>query len=415
MTHPDANGRHLWPVNGPDPGVHELDPEPFPDPVHDPYESTPPTTTRRVRLTPAAGIRLRPTFWLWDGRMPHGAITIGPGREGIGKSLFCAWLAARVTLGELPGEHYGQPKSVIYAATEDSWERTLAGRLVVAGADMNRVFRVEVEHIGGMTLPLSLPKDCDAMASEITAHDVALLIVDPLISVLDEKINPHADRDLRTGLEPLAKLADQTGCTIFGLAHFNKASGTDVLSRIMGGRAFSAVARAVIAFARNTRDGDGSCVISQVKNNLGKLDVPSLRYVVESVELDTAEGPAQWGQMVITGETNVHVNDLLDDAPPSREETDRRKERELARAWLLEFLAGRDEPTWANDLYAAGAEVGNWSEDQLKNAKKNTPITVKKVGKRWYWQLPADDDAADSEEEGKSARAQERTEADPPS
>lgn len=397
MTHPNPGGRHLRPVNGPVTGVHEPDPEPVHDPATDPYDDAPPTT-RRVRLTPAAGIRLRPTYWLWDGRMPHGAITIGPGREGIGKSLFCAWLAARVTLGELPGAHYGTPKSVIYAATEDSWERTLAGRLVVAGADMQRVFRVEVEHIGGMTLPLSLPKDCDAMAEEITAHDVALLIVDPLISVLDEKINPHADRDLRTGLEPLAKLADQTGCTIFGLAHFNKASGTDVLSRIMGGRAFSAVARAVIAFARNTRDGDGSCVISQVKNNLGKLDLPSLRYVVESVELDTEEGPAEWGQMVITGETNLHVNDLLDDAPPSREDTDKRKEIDRAAAWLLEYLPEQAEPVpgehgkglLSTDIYAAGAEVGPWSDQQLKRAKEKTPFTARKVGKVWYWLVPAD-------------------------
>ena len=106
MTSPHADRRHLRPVNAPG------------GPVHEPSPSDPVNGTRRVRLTPAAGIRLRPTYWLWDGRMPHGALTIGPGREGIGKSLFCSWLAARVTLGQLPGVHYGQPKSVIYAATE---------------------------------------------------------------------------------------------------------------------------------------------------------------------------------------------------------------------------------------------------------------------------------------------------------
>ncbi|MFJ8912050.1 AAA family ATPase [Amycolatopsis sp. NPDC102389] len=388
MTHPDPSGRHLWPVDVPGAGVHELDPEPFGDDVHDPAESAPPSL-RSVRLTPVSEIKLRPTYWLWDDRMPHGALTVGPGREGIGKSLFCAWLAARVTLGELPGHHYGHPRSVIYAATEDSWERTLAGRLVVAGADLDRVFRVEVEHIGGSSLPLSLPKDCDAMAAQILAHDVALLIVDPLISVLDEKINPHQDRDLRSGLEPLAKLADETGCAIFGLAHFNKSTGTDVLSRIMGGRAFSAVARAAIAFARDTQAGDGSAVISQVKNNLGRLDLPSLRYIVESIELDTPEGPAQWGRMVITGETDVHVNDLLDETPPTREDGERRKDRDQAREWLLSMLTQRGEPVPAKEVYAEGAEVGPWSEDQLKNAKKNTPIQAKRVGSAWFWSLPA--------------------------
>ena len=46
---------------------------------------------------------------------------------------------------------------------------------------------------------------------------------------------------------------------------------------------FSAVARAVVAIARDTDSDDGSCVLSQAKNNLGRLDLPSLRYVIDSV------------------------------------------------------------------------------------------------------------------------------------
>ena len=80
-------------------------------------------------MTPATAIELRPTYWLWQGRIPHGALVLGPGREGIGKSLFCAWLAAHVTRGQLPGIYYGRPRSVVYAATEDSWERTIASRV----------------------------------------------------------------------------------------------------------------------------------------------------------------------------------------------------------------------------------------------------------------------------------------------
>lgn len=399
MTSPHADRWHLRPVNALESGVHQPPP---PEPVNGP-EPVAVNGTRRVVLTPAAGIRLRPTYWLWDDRIPQGSITVGPGREGIGKSLFCAWLAARVTLGELPGLHYGQPKAVIYAATEDSWERTLAGRLVVAGADMNLVYRVEIEHLDGRELPLSLPKDCDGLAVEIGRYGVGLLIVDPLISAVDPAINVNQDRDLRGALEPLARLADTADCAVFGLAHFNKASGTDVLSRIMGGRAFSAVSRASIAFARDTGADDGSCVISQVKNNLGRMDLPSLRYRVESVQLDTDEGTAEWGRLVMLGETDTHVNDLIDDTPANRDETDRRKDRDLARAWLLEFLTERGEPVPAKEIYAEGGEVGGWSEDQLKNAKKGTPVQARKVGKTWHWQL-----ADDAEEGRKSARAQER-------
>ncbi|MEV0073551.1 AAA family ATPase [Amycolatopsis sp. NPDC050768] len=327
---------------------------------------------------------MAPPTWLWDGRVPEGALTVGPGREGIGKSLFCAWLAAQVTHGRLPGVHEGSPKGVIYAATEDSWERTLAGRLHVAGADMDHVYRVEVEHISGTSMPLSLPRDCDAMADAIRAHNVALLIVDPLISVLDDNLNPHQDRDLRIGLEPLTKLADETGCTIFGLAHFNKSAGTDVLSRIMGGRAFSAVARAVIAFARNTRDDDGSAVISQVKNNLGELGLPSLRYVVESVEVQTPSGPGQWGRMVITGETDLHVNDLLDDAPPDRAE---RRENEAAQDWLRDYLTEHGGEAASAEAKQA-AKIDGITERTLARARTKLGITVRTEGRATFWRLP---------------------------
>lgn len=77
--------------------------------------------TRRLRLTPASAIRVRPVHWVWQDRMPSGALTLIPGREGIGKSLTLVWLTAQLTRGTLPGIHLGTPRPVFYAATEDSW------------------------------------------------------------------------------------------------------------------------------------------------------------------------------------------------------------------------------------------------------------------------------------------------------
>lgn len=395
MSYPNTN-RHLQPVHAAPDTVHE------PPPLETVNGEQQLIETRRVVLTPAAGVRLRPTFWLWDERVPQGAITVAPGREGIGKSLFCSWLAARVTHGELPGVHYGAPKGVVYAATEDSWERTLAGRLTVAGADLNRVFRVDVERVGGDLVPLSLPRDCASMAAAVEAHDVALLIVDPLISAVDPKFNVNQDRDLREALEPLVRLADDTGCSIFGLAHFNKASGTDVLSRIMGGRAFSAVARSVVAFARDTRLGDGTCVISQVKNNLGRLDLPSLRYSVESVERMTDEGPAQWGRLRILEETDTHVNDLLDHVPGNNGEDT--SDRAAIQQWLTEFLAANDGAALMTAITEAGTAERSYSVDQLKRAKSQAGVISRKRGNAWWWHLP--DEA--TTQGSKGARGQEQ-------
>jgi hypothetical protein len=49
-----------------------------------------------------------------------------------------------ITRGVLSGEFFGMPKSVLVAAAKDSWSQTIVPRLIAAGADLDRVFRVEI-------------------------------------------------------------------------------------------------------------------------------------------------------------------------------------------------------------------------------------------------------------------------------
>jgi hypothetical protein len=330
---------------------------------------------RRVRLTPASAIRMRPVHWAWAERIPNGSLTVIPGREGIGKSLLLAWLAAQVTRGTLPGCFEGTPRPVIYAATEDSWSHTIGPRLYAAGADLEMVYRVDVEQDGRIDA-LTLPSDTSALAREISALGVALLAADPLLSLIHAGIDTHRDRDLRTALEPLAKLADETKCAVVGLAHFNKSASTDALNLITGSRAFSAVARAVLAIARDTEADDGSCVLSQAKNNLGRLDLPSLRYVIDSAEVPTDEGPAYVGRLEFTGESDRSVSDILGEAPVPGES---RAERDDAASWLVHYLAqAGGQAAWKDVRKAALAE--GIAERTLQRARTRAKVTTERTG-----------------------------------
>jgi hypothetical protein len=299
---------------------------------------------RRVRLTPASTIKPRPVRWVWDDRIPAGALTLIPGREGIGKSLTLVWLTACITRGSLPGIHNGVPRPVIYAASEDSWAHTVVPRLIAAGADLDMVYRIDVETELGKDAPLTLPRDTEDLAESIKGMSVAMLALDPLMSVLAAGIDTHRDRELRTALDPLTALADDTGCAVVGLAHFNKGGGSDALNQITGSRAFSAVARAVISIARDPDDEDGSCVMSQSKNNLGRLDLPHLRYVVQSVEVDTEEGPAQVGRLDFTGESERGVSDILGDTADSEERSARIEAADWLKDYLLDPTRGGEAP-----------------------------------------------------------------------
>jgi hypothetical protein len=346
--------------------------------------------SRRLVLTAASEIKPRPVLWGWEDRMPAGHINLIPGREGIGKSLFLIWLTAQITCGMLPGAYYGTSRRVFYCATEDSWQHTIVPRLIAAGADLDLVYRVEVEILEtAAAVHIYLPQDCELLAAEIKRLDVAMVALDPLMSILDPSIDTHNDRELRTALEPLGKMADDTGCMITGLAHFNKSATDDPLTLVTGSRAFTAVVRSVIAVARDPEADDGSCVISQVKNNLGKLDLPNLTYIVQQAIVETDEGDARTGRLHFTGETEKSVRDLLAEAGNGAERTERAECAE----WLRQTLA--DGPRRTKEIEDEGRSQGfsqrtQWRARKQLGVKAEQLPTGSKGRNEWWLSLPAE-------------------------
>jgi len=249
----------------------------------------------RLRLTPASSFKMRRVRWVWEDRMPLGEICLIPGREGIGKSTFLAWLAAQITRGNLPGIYFGQPRAVLYAASEDAWDYTVAPRMFAAGADLDLVLRIDVVEAEGISGKLTLPTHSRLIPDAAKQVDAAMLMCDPILSNISERINPNHARELRFALEPLRDAAEQAGIAVAALAHFNKSRDVDVSTMVSGSRAWVEVARANIAIARDDREQpDGSKrvvqVLTQTKNNLGRLDLPSLEYVIVNHQFTLDDG-----------------------------------------------------------------------------------------------------------------------------
>jgi 5S rRNA maturation endonuclease (ribonuclease M5) len=351
-----------------------------------PVEDTrmvPPQTepARRIRLTRASAIKPRPVRWVWSDRIPQGELTLTPGRGGIGKSTFHCWLVAHLTRGTLSGVHFGKKKPCIIAATEDSWDRTIVPRLIAAGADMDLVLRVDVVTETNEVMSISVPRDVDELIMEINRIGAALLSVDPVMSVLHSTLDSHKDREIRLGLEPLGRLADRTGCGVLGNAHFNKSTGSDPLALIMASAAFGNVPRAALGFARDPDDEDGACVVSQIKNNLGRLDLPSLKYRIDSAIIDTEEGPADVGRLVMIGESDRSVADILRDRG-----TDETSSVDEAAEWLRAFLGNGPKPSL--EVVEHAREEAGISLRTLKRAKKDIGVESHKNEKVWWMSLP---------------------------
>lgn len=353
----------------------------------DPATDEPPAAPllREVRLTPASSITVRPVHWLWKDRIALGTLALLGGREGIGKSMVGYTLAADVTCGRLPGERQNQPKSVIVAATEDSWEHTIVPRLIAAGADLDRVFRVDVTTLEGVHTGLSLPRDLAQLRDAVQQVDAALILLDPLMSRLDTKLDSHKDAEVRVALEPLVKLADDTGVAVLGLIHVNKTASTDPLTMLMASRAFAAVARAVL-FMMLDPDDETIHLLGEPKNNLGRIDLPTLTFAIDSVHVaDTDEGPVWTGRVNWLGEREQTIREALE---ASGETAETRSATSEATDWLQDHLTSQGGTDESVSIKVAGRRAGH-SERTLKRAMQRLKVTVSSEGfpRKTYWTL----------------------------
>jgi hypothetical protein len=351
--------------------------------------TTPAKSKRSINLTWASTIDPKPVRWAWihldQGRIPLGSLVVAAGREGCGKSQFSIWLAAKVTRGTLPGVLEGEPRRVIIVATEDSWQHTIVPRLIAAGADRSMVARADVVTEGDDKLVISLPSDISLLEATIDQHEVALVILDPMLSVITETLNIHQARDMRTALEPLVAVADRTGCLMLGIAHFNKGNGTDAATLLSGSHAFRDVPRAIFGFAATRTER----VLSQVKNSLGRSDLPSFTYVIEPATVPTPEGDADVSRFVLGNISHRDVADILADGENS-EESDIRN---AAQEFLLSYLVSNDLATPASKAIAAGIANG-FTDDQMKKARmrmRDPRVLSRKAdfGGGWEWRIEA--------------------------
>lgn len=333
---------------------------------------------RRARITWASEIEPEPVVWAWrdedGGRIPAGSLSVAAGREGTGKSSFGIWMAAQITRGLLPGSFHGKPRRVLYVAVEDSWKHTIVPRLMAAGADRSMVGRFDVVNDFDEAITLSLPLDNRMFEDQLVQREVALAVVDPLMSVIDARIDSHRTRDVRTALDPLAAIADRTGAVILGIAHFSKASGSDISSLITGSGAFKDVPRSVLGFVRDDTEDDGARVMTQSKNSLGREDLPSLKYTIESTFIETRKGLAETGKFTWHGVSERTASEILRDTHSGEDPA----EAGDAKTWLRDYLTECGGEADAASVLKAGKAAG-FADSTLKNARRKV-ATTSRVG-----------------------------------
>lgn len=332
---------------------------------------------RRISLITATNVRTERLDWLIDNWVPRRSLTLLAGREGLGKSTIACDIAARATRGELNCD----PINVAYLNTEDSRSITVKPRLQAAGADLDRVFFIEVTTGTGTAGALTLPGDTSLLARELVAHNVGLVILDAAKSAMHSGLDGYRDDDVRQFLEPLAAMCDQHDMAVIGLVHFGKRESTDPGKLILGSVAWSQIARSVLSVAV---DDGGTLIITNTKGNLAPSQV-SREARLESVTIPTDDGRnTDVGRVAWGADTNVSAAELLG----SREDED--DDRTDAEAWLEDYLTDNG-PTPRAEVLKAAAKDRVASDRTIKRAFKKLGGVSESSGfpRVATWSLPS--------------------------
>lgn len=399
--------------------VHGDTPPPEP-PEPDPYAPPPDeeilvrARLRHVELTPASAIPPKRVRWIWKDRVAVGTLALLAGREGLGKSTLGYALAADITRGTLPGEYLGQPRSVLVCASEDSWEHTIIPRLIAAGANLDLVYQTELVTHDDMRISISLPRDFAEVERAALEVEAGLMILDPLMSVIDSKLDTHRDREVRQALEPLKTLAERGRMAILGLIHHNKSGSTDALQLVMGSKAFSAVARSVHTCIPDPDDEtQARRLFATSKNNLGRLDLPVLGFTITSHAVETIDDGTAWtGRLNWTGEVDGQMHEIMTRAAdPERTATTE------AVDWLTDYLTSHGGEAAKTDIEKAGRVAGH-SPAALRRARERLRLEYRSWGfpRQTLWSIPgtvAKDDQSDKAVDITEPRRSADTTADP--
>src|SRR5262249_31552016 len=160
-----------------------------------------------------------PIRWLVPGMLPLGKLVLAAGDGGHGKSTMTLDLAACLTTDRpCLGLKYEPmaPCEVLLVSCEDDFEDTVVPRLLSAGADTSRVYRVDgVATKDGKSAPFTMAQYAAIEAELARRPGVKLIVIDPAGAYIGRTgIDDHKDSELRALLGPLAELAARRQVTI---------------------------------------------------------------------------------------------------------------------------------------------------------------------------------------------------------
>jgi hypothetical protein len=237
---------------------------------------------------------------------------------------------------------------------------------------------------------LTMPKDINDVKDAVHTTGAVLLVLDPLISRLDGALDSHKDAEVRLALEPLVRMADEIKIAVLGLMHHNKSGSSDPLTAVMASRAFTAVARSVHTVIRDPDDETNTRkLFGTPKNNLGRTDLPTLGFTIDSYPVETDEDDIAWTGRLVWGHDSTQT--IYEAMERGSMTTEQKSSAAEAADWLWDHLAKKGGSAESAPIKKAAKAAGH-SSYALHAAREKLSITVEPLigatGHVTVWTLP---------------------------
>jgi hypothetical protein len=329
----------------------------------------------------ASEIEVRSVEYLWRPYLPRGRVVILDGTPDVGKSLLTIDIAAREVMGNpFPLATNGrEPGCALIVNLEDVDHDTIVPRLMAAGCTPDALGRVHIwkgvfdNDEGDIEGGFTIGKDAEELADIIRQNAITLLIVDPLMAAISDKVDTKTDHHTRRELAKLHRLAEATGVTVIVVRHVTKGAGLgSAMNAGAGSTGIIGAARSGLVVGRD-KDDRSIRHLAVVKQNLVPDDErPSLRYTVKSVPV---EGAGEQPKIEWIGVSAVTADELVGSLGERPEDAEARRDIEQ---WLSEFLGQRERA--AKEVFEAGRRAGGWNEQQLRRGLTRIGGTHRREG-----------------------------------
>jgi hypothetical protein len=371
---------------------------------------------RQIVVKDAASIEMEEMTWVWQDRIPTGAITWCLGQPNNGKSLLTIELAACITTGrDFPdgARNTLGPSKVLMYCGEDSLSKVTIPRLKAAGADLSpgmigfmdrKSFRQTAGDNDTEKRPLDLSQDCDTLLEMIKAHPgIKAVIVDPITGVFGNK-NINKNEEANPVFEQIIDLCEASGVAFVGILHVPKRTTNNAIEKIAGGTAVAGSAKSAFMLSRDPdSDNDHDHVMTMVKwNYTGKTE--GLKYSTVEAEVPFKDRKLKIAKIVWGEKTPDKADDVLVKQNTKREERDRKADK--CEAFLQTLLA--DGPCRSPEVYEAAKTLG-FGASTVKRALENVRgrhIDRRNVREGYWMALPGKDTFPEAESEPLIALAQ---------